>query len=59
MSPSERTAAGHRRYTGPDVRRFHRVRALGRLGFSLDEIRALLASDDTGTDPAALLAGQI
>lgn len=56
VSPSERTATGHRRYTGQDVRRFHRVRALSRLGFSLDEIRGMLTADDAS--PTALLTEQ-
>jgi DNA-binding transcriptional MerR regulator len=37
---TERTASGHRRYTGDDVRRLYRVRALTQLGLSLDEVRA-------------------
>jgi DNA-binding transcriptional MerR regulator len=48
---SERTRAGHRRYTDVDVRRLYRVRALHQLGLSLDEIGAVLNGPD---DPAAL-----
>jgi MerR family transcriptional regulator, thiopeptide resistance regulator len=39
---SERTTAGHRRYTDADVRRLYQVRALRQLGLSLEEIRAAL-----------------
>jgi DNA-binding transcriptional MerR regulator len=38
----ERTRAGHRRYTGGDVRRLYRVQALRQLGLSLDEIATVL-----------------
>jgi DNA-binding transcriptional MerR regulator len=48
LSASERTASGHRRYTGNDLRRLYRVRALRALGLSLEEIGGALAgtSDD-------------
>jgi MerR family transcriptional regulator, thiopeptide resistance regulator len=42
VPPSERTHAGHRRYTEDDVRRLYRVRALTQLGLSLDEVAAVL-----------------
>jgi MerR family transcriptional regulator, thiopeptide resistance regulator len=42
VSASERTAAGHRRYTDDDVRRLYRVRALTQLGLSLDEVATVL-----------------
>ena len=48
---SDRTRAGHRRYTATDVRRLYRVRALQLLGFSLEEIATVL---DAAEDPAAL-----
>lgn len=35
---SERTGSGHRRYTGRDLHRLYRVRALRTLGLSLEEI---------------------
>lgn len=60
VSASERTSAGHRRYTEPDVRRLYRLRALHQLGLSLDEIGGLL--DAGAQDPAALrdlLAAQL
>ncbi|MFI6763287.1 MerR family transcriptional regulator [Micromonospora sp. NPDC050417] len=52
LRPSERTASGHRRYTGDDVRRLYRVRALRTLGLSLEEIAGVLA--DSGGDLAAM-----
>jgi DNA-binding transcriptional MerR regulator len=48
LRPSRRTAAGHRRYTGADVARLHRVTALRGFGFSLAEVGALL----DGGEPA-------
>lgn len=42
---SDRTSAGHRRYTGDDVRRLYRVRALAQLGLSLDEVATVLDRD--------------
>jgi DNA-binding transcriptional MerR regulator len=47
--PSRRTAAGHRRYTGTDVRRLHRIVALRAFGFSLAEIGALLDAASAAT----------
>lgn len=51
VSPGERTAAGHRRYVGADVRRFYRARALCGLGLSLEQVAAVLqeAEDDLGS----------
>ncbi|MCA8975198.1 MAG: MerR family transcriptional regulator, partial [Planctomycetes bacterium] len=42
LSPSRRTASGHRLYTGGDVARLLRIRSLQQLGMTLDEIRACL-----------------
>jgi MerR family transcriptional regulator, thiopeptide resistance regulator len=42
LVPSERTGAGHRRYTGADVQRLYRVLALRRLGLPLGEVAAVL-----------------
>lgn len=42
VSASERTAAGHRRYTEGDLRKLYRVRALRGLGLRLDEIAEVL-----------------
>jgi DNA-binding transcriptional MerR regulator len=55
--PSQRSAAGHRRYTAPDVRRLHRIVALRGFGFTLAEIGALL--DDAGPDPRELVRSQL
>ncbi|XVQ88873.1 MerR family transcriptional regulator [Microbispora siamensis] len=51
LSASERTPAGHRRYTERDLRRLYRVRALRALGLSLEEIAGVLdgAADDPGS----------
>jgi DNA-binding transcriptional MerR regulator len=38
LCPAERSPAGHRRYTGDDVRRLYRVVALRQLGIPLDGI---------------------
>lgn len=46
VTPSERTHAGHRRYTEADIRRLYRVRALRSIGLSLDTIAATLAEGD-------------
>ena len=40
--PSERTGAGHRRYTDADVRRLYRIVALRSLGLGLDAIASAL-----------------
>jgi DNA-binding transcriptional MerR regulator len=46
LSAGERTASGHRRYTGRDVRRLYRIRALRGLGLSLEEIASVLADSE-------------
>ncbi|MBP2475558.1 DNA-binding transcriptional MerR regulator [Crossiella equi] len=50
--PSERTSAGHRRYTPADLRRLYRVRALRSFGLSLEDIGGTLAG--AADDPAVL-----
>jgi DNA-binding transcriptional MerR regulator len=57
LSPSERTAAGYRRYTPSDLDRLHRVLVYRELGFPLEEIATLL--DDPAADPAAHLRRQL
>jgi DNA-binding transcriptional MerR regulator len=52
LSASERTAAGHRRYTAADLRRLYRVLALRGLGLSLEQIRTAL--DEEQDDLAGL-----
>lgn len=44
LRPSERTAAGHRRYAAEDLRRLYRVRALRALGIPLEQIKGVLAA---------------
>jgi DNA-binding transcriptional MerR regulator len=46
LRPSQRSAAGHRRYTGDDVARLYRVLALRGLGVGLREIEAALDEGD-------------
>lgn len=45
LTPSQRTAAGHRLYTEGDVARLQQVASLRSLGFPLDEIRDVLDED--------------
>ncbi|WP_237111033.1 MerR family transcriptional regulator [Nonomuraea sp. MG754425] len=57
---SERTSSGHRRYTGADLRRLYRVRALRGLGLTLEEIgRVLDRSSDDLPALRALLGAQL
>ncbi|HEX6358352.1 MerR family transcriptional regulator [Actinophytocola sp.] len=60
VSASERTGAGHRRYTAADVQRLYRVRALTQLGLSLDEVATVLRSGaENLTALRDLLAAQL
>lgn len=59
VSASERTAAGHRRYTEADVRRFYRVRALCGLGLSLGEVAAALREPEDLRSLRDLLTAQL
>ncbi|WP_346055460.1 MerR family transcriptional regulator [Amycolatopsis dongchuanensis] len=60
VTASERTAAGHRRYTREDVRRLYRVRTLRSLGLSLEEIAAALAAaPDDASALRPLLTAQL
>jgi DNA-binding transcriptional MerR regulator len=52
LSPSQRTAGGHREYTEEDLVRLYQVLALRSLGLSLETIGVCL---DTGVDPARLI----
>ncbi|MFJ7055229.1 MerR family transcriptional regulator [Streptomyces albidoflavus] len=56
LSPSGRSAAGHRRYGDGDLDRLQRILFHRALGFALDEIAALL--DDPDGDPRAHLRRQ-
>jgi DNA-binding transcriptional MerR regulator len=55
-SASQRTAAGHRRYSAIDVARLHRIVALRGFGFALAEIATLL--DASAPDVRQLLERQ-
>ncbi|MET8474384.1 MerR family transcriptional regulator [Streptomyces sp. NPDC006422] len=56
LAPSERSAAGHRRYGDGDLDRLQRILFYRELGFPLDEIQTLL--DDPDTDPREHLRRQ-
>jgi DNA-binding transcriptional MerR regulator len=56
LVPSERSHAGHRRYSDADLDRLQQVLFYRELGFPLDEVAALL--DDPATDPRAHLRRQ-
>lgn len=53
----QRTASGHRVYSGADLARLQRIRALQLLGLSLLEVRAAL--DDPTFEPLAMLGRQL
>jgi DNA-binding transcriptional MerR regulator len=46
VTPSERTASGYRQYSARDLEVLHRVLGYRELGFSLDQIAAILADCD-------------
>jgi DNA-binding transcriptional MerR regulator len=46
LSPSRRSESGYRLYVAEDVARLQQIKSLRQLGFSLEEIRALLAKPD-------------
>ena len=48
LVPSERTAAGYRRYSEADLDRLHQILTYRELGFPLEEIADLLAEPRTG-----------
>jgi len=52
LSPSRRTAAGHRLYDSTDVVRLYRVSLLRRLGFPLDQIASVLEDPEWQLVPA-------
>ncbi|MGK3999107.1 MerR family transcriptional regulator [Sorangium sp. So ce1024] len=49
LSPSHRTASGHRMYSAGDVARLQQIKSLRELGFSLEQISGLL--DKEGFSP--------
>ncbi len=53
LTPMARNAAGYRLYRDTDLQRLRFIRRAQELGFSLDEVRALL---DASTNPAAQAA---
>jgi DNA-binding transcriptional MerR regulator len=55
--PSSRSSAGHRRYTGSDLRRLHIVVALRSLGLPLADVAGVL--DNFLTDPRPLIRRQL
>jgi DNA-binding transcriptional MerR regulator len=57
LRPSSRSAAGHRLYAGPDVRRLHRIVALRGFGLPLTEIGQVL--DGAVPDPRGLIRRQL
>lgn len=46
LSPSDRTAAGHRIYTASDVEQLYRISLLRGLGFALEDIAEVLQDPD-------------
>ncbi|GAB3764649.1 MerR family transcriptional regulator [Microlunatus parietis] len=52
VPPSARSEGGFRLYTDDDVQRLRTIRRMKPLGFTLDEMRELLAALDTLNDPA-------
>ena len=52
LVPSERSGAGHRRYTVEDVRRLYRVVALRRLGLGLPDVAEVLEREGPALRPA-------
>ncbi|AVH57335.1 MULTISPECIES: MerR family transcriptional regulator [Streptomyces] len=59
LAPSERSHAGHRRYSDADLDRLQQILFYRELGFPLDEVAALLDDQATGkADPRAHLRRQ-
>jgi MerR family mercuric resistance operon transcriptional regulator len=56
ISPVERSAAGHRMYSQADMERLRFALRLRELGFSLEEVRSLLALVDSGDYTCAQIA---
>lgn len=49
LVPGHRTTAGYRRYSEPDLERLHQILSYRELGFSLDQIAAILSEPETNT----------
>jgi len=58
LPPSTESEGGLRLYTDKEIVRLYQIRAMKRLGFSLDEIKAWLASHNTPEDLSAVLLEQ-
>jgi len=56
IGPTERSASGHRLYSQTDTERLRFALRLRQLGFSLDEVRSLLAMVNTGDYTCAQIA---
>lgn len=56
VRPSARSGGGFRLYTAGDVSRLIAIRRMKPLGFTLEEMRELLAALDTLADPASVAA---
>lgn len=56
VAPSERSPGGFRLYTAADVDRLLVIRRMKPLGFTLEQMRDLLAALDALADPAATTA---
>ena len=50
LTPSARSPAGYRLYSGTDLRRLHQILFYRELGFALEEIADILADPAAGTD---------
>ncbi|TDR45642.1 MerR family transcriptional regulator [Tahibacter aquaticus] len=46
LAPAQRSASGYRHYTQTELKRLHFIRRAKSLGFSLEDIRTLLALSD-------------
>ncbi len=57
LSPSARTAAGHRLYARLDVERLQQVQSLRSMGMSLDEVKRAL--DEAGVPPREIIRAQL
>jgi MerR family copper efflux transcriptional regulator len=58
VTPSARSAGGFRLYTASDVERLRTIRRMKPLGFTLDEMKRLLASLQVLDDPDADMAAR-
>jgi MerR family transcriptional regulator, thiopeptide resistance regulator len=59
LVPSERTGAGHRRYSAADVRRLYRLLALRGVGLPLEEIGPVLDREDSARETVRRHLGRV